>query len=77
MAGFTTGSRGKVSLQPSAIREDDDNNNNTPYRRGSIRPLPDRSSWRSAYLVKHRDNFSFIPPTADYRDGHGLLPLKY
>jgi hypothetical protein len=24
---------------------------------GAIPPLPDTSSWRGAYLIKHRDNF--------------------
>jgi hypothetical protein len=28
--------------------------------RGSIHPLPDTSSWRSAQLIKHRDNFTFF-----------------
>jgi hypothetical protein len=28
--------------------------------RGSIHPLPHTSSWRSAYLVKHGDNFTFF-----------------
>jgi hypothetical protein len=28
---------------------------------GSIHPRPHMSSWRSAYLVKHRDNFTFYP----------------
>jgi hypothetical protein len=27
---------------------------------GSIHPLPHTLSWRSAYLVKHRDNFTFF-----------------
>jgi hypothetical protein len=26
---------------------------------GAIPPLPHMSSWRSAYLIKHRDNFTF------------------
>jgi hypothetical protein len=26
---------------------------------GAIPPLPDMSSWRGAYLIKHRDNFTF------------------
>jgi hypothetical protein len=29
---------------------------------GSIQPLPHTPSWRSAYLVKHRDNFTFYLP---------------
>jgi hypothetical protein len=29
-------------------------------KRGSIHPLPHTPSWRSAYLVKYRDNFSFF-----------------
>jgi hypothetical protein len=28
--------------------------------RGSIHPLPHTSSWRSAWLVKHRDNFTLF-----------------
>jgi hypothetical protein len=28
-------------------------------KHGSIYPLPHTSSWRSAQLVKHRDNFNF------------------
>jgi hypothetical protein len=28
--------------------------------RGSIRPLPHTRSWRSAELVKHRNNFAFL-----------------
>jgi hypothetical protein len=28
---------------------------------GSIHPLPHTPSWRSASLVKHRDNFTFLP----------------
>jgi hypothetical protein len=28
-------------------------------KRGSIHPLPRTPSWRSAWLVKHRDNFTF------------------
>jgi hypothetical protein len=30
---------------------------------GSIHPLPHTPSWRSAYLVKHKDNFTFYLPT--------------
>jgi hypothetical protein len=30
-----------------------------PRKLGSIHPLPHTSSWCSAYLVKHRDNFIF------------------
>jgi hypothetical protein len=29
-------------------------------KRGSIHPLPHTPSWRSAYLVKHRDNFILL-----------------
>jgi hypothetical protein len=28
---------------------------------GSIHPLPHTPSWHSAELVKHRDNFTFVP----------------
>jgi hypothetical protein len=31
-----------------------------PRKCGSINPLPHTPSWRSAYYVKHRDNFTFI-----------------
>jgi hypothetical protein len=33
----------------------------TKKKRGSVHPLPYTPSWRSAYLVKYRDNFSFLP----------------
>jgi hypothetical protein len=33
---------------------------------GSIHPLPHTPSWRSAYLVKHRDNFTFTLVDALY-----------
>jgi hypothetical protein len=46
-------------------------------KRGSIHPLPHTSSWRSAYLVKHRDNFTSYKKS-DYNvfgiaAKHGLL----
>jgi hypothetical protein len=28
---------------------------------GSIPPLPLMSSWRSAKIIEHRDNFTFLP----------------
>jgi hypothetical protein len=28
---------------------------------GTIPPLPDTSSWHSTSLIKHRDNFTFLP----------------
>jgi hypothetical protein len=31
-----------------------------PRKRGSIHPLPHTPSWRSAWLVKHRNNFCFF-----------------
>jgi hypothetical protein len=44
---------------------------------GSIHPLPQTSSWRSASLVKHRDNFTVFPFTEqkvpDLRMWMGIL----
>jgi hypothetical protein len=39
---------------------------------GAIPPLTCMSSWRSAYLLRHRDNFTFLPvllPGSDNRSG--------
>jgi hypothetical protein len=32
-------------------------------KRGFINPLPHTPSWRSALLVKHKDNFTFLLPS--------------
>jgi hypothetical protein len=46
--------------------------------RGSIHPLPHTSSWRSASLVKHRDNFTFTTPwrlMGEWRYSSNILEL--
>jgi hypothetical protein len=45
-----SGRKADHSYQPNALVK------NT----GSTHPFPRTSSWRSAYLVKHSDNFTFI-----------------
>jgi hypothetical protein len=40
---------------------------------GSTCPLPNTSSWRNAYLVKHRDNFTFATKVGK----EGLTPSSH
>jgi hypothetical protein len=42
---------------------------------GSIHPLPHTPSWRSAYLVKHRDNFTYFTFTESYFTSKSLIRM--
>jgi hypothetical protein len=37
-----------------------------PRKLGSIHPLPYTPSWRTAYLAKYRDSFTFTVPNFQY-----------